>query len=122
MAIEEPCCIVSIDKDLLQIPGMHFNFVKGLLYEIDEQEALKCFYRSILTGDLQVDNIPGINGLGPVKSGKLINHLTNALDMYKVCVEAYTKEYKESALDLLHRNAQLLHIRTKEGIGWTPPK
>jgi hypothetical protein len=121
MDIEEPCCIVSIDKDLLQIPGMHFNFVRGTLYLINELDGLRCFYRQILTGDLPTDNIPGIYGLGSKTASKMIDHLTTERSMFETCLEAYKKTFKESAEKLLDRNAQLLYIRTREGRGWVVP-
>jgi DNA polymerase I len=114
-------CIVSIDKDLLQIPGTHFNFVKGLLSEVSALEALRCFYRQILTGDLPTDNIPGIRGLGPKTASKIIDHLNTERAMFEACMESYKKSFGESAKKLLDRNAQLLYIRTREGQGWVEP-
>lgn len=113
-------CIVSIDKDLDQIPGKHFNFVKGLLYETTYRDALLSFYRSLLCGD-RIDNIPGIRGCGPVTASKLLDHLLTEKDMYAKVLEEYKKTFKESAQTLLERNAQLLFIRTKEGQAWVAP-
>jgi 5'-3' exonuclease len=50
--------ICSIDKDLDQIPGNHYNFVKRLSYYVSEAEGLKFFYFQLLRGD-PADNIPG---------------------------------------------------------------
>lgn len=115
-----PTIIVSIDKDLDQIPGLHFNFVKGLLYEVSEVEALRSFYRSLLTGD-RTDDIPGIPGIGPVRAGRIIDPLLTEKEMYGRILEEYQKAFKESASDLLTRNAALLYIRKKEGQGWVVP-
>lgn len=115
-----PTVICSIDKDLDQIPGMHFNFVKGLLYEVSPIEGFKSFYRSLLTGD-RTDDIHGIVGIGTIRASKLIDHLTTERAMFETCVEAYKKSFEESAEKLLDRNAQLLYIRTKEGRGWVAP-
>jgi DNA polymerase-1 len=112
--------IVSIDKDLDQIPGLHFNFVKGILYEVSVLEARRHFWKQCLTGD-PTDNIPGIRGLGPVRANKIIGQLTTDIDMYDTCVDEYKKAYGDSGIDLLERNAQLLHLRPKQGITWVNP-
>ena len=104
-----------------QIPGLHFNFVKGILYDIDFLSGIRCFYRSLLTGDLPTDNIPGIYGLGPVKAGKMINPLLTAKEMHGKVLEEYQKSFKEEAERLLTRNAHLLYIRPTEGREWVVP-
>ncbi len=111
--------IVSIDKDMLQIPGMHFNFVKGTLHHVTPVEGLRSFYRSVLTGD-RIDNISGIRGVGPVGAAKLIDHLETEQEMYQACVGAYSKH--KVPVEHLERNASLLKICTKEGERWQAPK
>lgn len=59
------CC--SIDKDLLQIPGNHYNFVKQQMIYISEEIAEYNFYRQFLIGDA-TDNITGIYGIGEKKA------------------------------------------------------
>jgi DNA polymerase I len=113
-------CIASIDKDLLQCPGWHYNFVKLTLTEVTPVEGLRSLYRQILTGD-PGDDVPGIYGIGPVKAGKLINHLNTELDMYNMVLAEYTKVFGERAWELLNRNANLLYIRKVEGVGWQNP-
>ena len=51
--LEDPAnrCIVSIDKDLDQIPGNHYNYRKDLFYEVSEAEAAYNFWVPVLTGD-----------------------------------------------------------------------
>ncbi len=112
--------IVSIDKDLDQILGKHFNFVRGILYEVVPPDHLRSLYRSILSGDA-TDNIPGIRGIGKVYSSRMIDHLLTEREMYDKVLEEYTKAFKEDAERLLVRNASLLYIRTLEGRGWHVP-
>ena len=64
--------VVGIDKDLLQIPGNHYNFVKRELRFVDDDEAHLLLMRQCLTGD-SADNIPGIRGIGPKKADKLLS-------------------------------------------------
>lgn len=60
---KEETIICSIDKDLDMIPGLHYNFSKTRkengVYEMQDPEALRCFYRQMITGDTS-DNIPGL--------------------------------------------------------------
>lgn len=111
-------CIVSIDKDLRQVPGLHFNFVKGIIDEVSELDGSKSFYRSLLTGD-RVDNISGISGVGPIKAAKLINHLNTPKEMYNVVVSKYKRNDKSP--ESLVQAGQLLWIRREEGQLWHPP-
>lgn len=66
--------ICSIDKDLLQIPGLHYNFVKKEWSEVKAWDGLKWFYKQLLIGDTS-DNVQGCQGIGPVKAGKAIDPL-----------------------------------------------
>ena len=63
--------ICSIDKDLKQIPGKHWDFVKDIYEEISDEEGRIRFYKQLLIGDAS-DNIRGVTGIGKVKAGKLI--------------------------------------------------
>jgi 5'-3' exonuclease len=55
--------IVGNDKDLLQIPGKHYNWVKGESFTITDMEAWDALWMQVLMGD-RVDNIPGCWGMG----------------------------------------------------------
>lgn len=67
--------ICSIDKDLRQIPGEHYNPVKDTFEVVDDLGAALSLYTSMLVGDTS-DNLRGIDGLGPVKSGRLLQGLS----------------------------------------------
>lgn len=64
--------IVSIDKDLLQLPGLHFNFVKGEFKTVTKEQGIRWFYKQLLMGD-KADNIRGIEGIGEVKAERILN-------------------------------------------------
>ena len=110
---EEPI-VVSIDKDLDQIEGWHYNFVKQKTYHISPLEGLGHFYQQLLIGD-SVDNIPGVRGIGPVKAAKLIAPATTELLMYEVVKDLYP------SAELLKRTADLLWIRKHNRKEWFPP-
>ena len=80
--------IVSIDKDLDQVEGWHYNFVKKEEYYVTEFEGLKKFYTQILTGD-RIDNIIGLKGIGPKKAAKLLEDCKTAKEYYDACLKAY---------------------------------
>lgn len=107
--------IVSIDKDLDMIPGHHYNPVKKDHYYVNDKEAIKNFYRQILTGD-KVDNIEGLRGIGPKKADKILGDFDTDLAMYEAVLKAYDGD-AERVLE----NGQLLWIRRKEGELWQPP-
>ena len=111
--------ICSIDKDLDMIPGNHYNFVKDIHYEVNEDEAIRNFYKQMLTGD-RVDNIIGIRGIGPVKASKLLDTCKTELEMYNVCVKAYN-DAGEDGVQRVTENGKLLWLlRTKDQV-WSPP-
>lgn len=63
--------ICSIDKDLLQIPGLHYNFVTKILRTVFPWEGLQWFYQQLLIGDTS-DNVLGCEGIGIKKAGQAI--------------------------------------------------
>lgn len=67
--------VVGIDKDLLQIPGNHYNFVKRTHTFMDDDAADKHLMLQCLTGD-NSDNIPGIRGIGPKKAAGVLDKST----------------------------------------------
>lgn len=78
---DDQSVICSIDKDLLQVEGRHYNFVKKEFQIIGELEGLRNFYTQFLTGD-KADNIIGIEGIGPVKAGRALAGYNNEQDMF----------------------------------------
>lgn len=55
--------IVGHDKDLLQIPGRHYDWVKNESFNVSVQEASDALWMQVLMGD-RTDNIPGCWGMG----------------------------------------------------------
>lgn len=104
--------IVSVDKDLDQLPGLHYNNVSKKHYEIDALTGLRNFYKQILTGD-SIDNIIGIRGVGPVSASQTIDHLTTEKEMFDACVEAYNGQ-----IERVIENGKLLWLLRKPGEVW----
>lgn len=107
--------IASIDKDFLQVPGLHYNFARNQFIYIGKDDGLKNFYKQILTGD-SVDNIVGLHRVGPVTADKMLDGLKTEEELWEAVVKAY-----DGDTDRIIENARLLWLRRKEGELWEPP-
>jgi DNA polymerase-1 len=105
--------ICGVDKDLLQIPGKHYNFVKKLYQEVTPDQGLKALYMQSLIGD-RSDNIIGVAGIGPVKAEKALGHLLPE-EYYGACRSLYNDDER------YHMNMGLLYIWRKPNDIWIPP-
>lgn len=108
--------ICSIDKDLKQIPGHHYNWRKNEFDIVSPVDGLRSFWRSVLTGDRTDNIISGLHRMGPVTAGKIINDLETDWDMYEAVRAVYNNDAR------LHLNCQLLYILREEGVMWRPPE
>jgi 5'-3' exonuclease len=104
--------ICTIDKDLDMIPGWHYNFVKDNLYYVTIEEANKFFLYQMLVGDKAVDNIPGIDGIGPKKAAKLLDGKT-LVECVDVVEGEYKRQYKDAWPEAIKEVANLLWIQRK---------
>lgn len=62
---------VSVDKDLKNTPGFHFDDFTGVEIIVTPTQAYRRFYTQLLTGD-QVDNIKGCPRIGKVKAAAIL--------------------------------------------------
>ncbi len=106
--------ICSIDKDLMQIPGIHYNFVKKEFKEVNYKEGRKFLYLQSLIGD-RSDNIIGVVGIGPKKAERALEGLETEKEWYEVCLGLY------GDLERFYANMQLLYIWQRKEDGWVPP-
>ena len=109
--------LVGVDKDLRQIPGWHHNPMKAQTEYIDDFTGFKNFCTQLLTGD-RVDNIPGLEGIGPVKAAKALGKAKTKEELLQAALEKYkelghTQEY-------FVEQGQLLWLRRTEGEFWQP--
>ncbi len=84
--------IVTVDKDLLQIKGRHWNPVKQEACEVDCGWEL--FLTQWLTGDA-TDGYPGLKGIGPKKAAAFIEE-------HVECEQAIVDWYIERGHDWAH--------------------
>ena len=106
--------ICSIDKDLKQIPGNHYNFVKKEASTVFVIDGIRQLYLQLLIGDTS-DNVKGVDHIGPVKAGKLLNHIGNEYDMFEIVRDLYNNDER------LLKNGRLLYIRREDNEIWNFP-
>lgn len=110
--------ICSIDKDLLMIPGKHYNFVKEKFTTVTEEEGLYTFYKQLLTGD-STDNIPGLPKVGPKTAEKLLAGASDEAGYKEKTLAAYTTHFGSDAMDRINMIGKLIWIRRKENEVWS---
>ena len=115
--------ICSIDKDLWMVPGKHYDIATGRKVLAKDPGGLKLegkkilgtgfvwFCAQMLLGD-RVDNIKGINGLGPVKVYKLLESKKHSVKLAWRRVKAIYKMHGQ--LDRLEESAVLLWMRREK--------
>lgn len=110
--------IVGVDKDLLCIPGWHYNPVKDTMMYVTLPEANENFWKQVLTGD-RTDNIIGLEGIGPVKAGKIITPCHREWQrMRDATLAAYRNQFGNDAERAMTEVANLIWILRKDNEGF----
>lgn len=108
--------IVSIDKDLHQITGNHYNFVKKEEKYVTPENGLHFFYYQMLVGD-SADGIKGAQGIGPRKAPGIIDNLYGATSYeYLEAIRPFFSCDEEILM-----NGQVLWIWKKDNDIWELP-
>jgi len=121
---EEGDVIVSIDKDMLTIPGLHLR--DGEVLEVSRLEADRNFYTQVLVGDAS-DNYPGCPGVGAVGAEKLLADCSAELQMWQAVLQAYAKKQLPEAYAVTQaRCARILRageydLAAQAPLLWNPP-
>ena len=111
VAAGDDCIISSIDKDLLIIPGIHYNIKKREFIEVAQVDAWRNLYEQLLKGD-PTDNIPGLPGIGPVKARNLLAGCRTEEEMQEaVCIEYFKVYGPDEFKDYLLSNGKLLYLQ-----------
>lgn len=107
----EDSIIISIDKDLDQIPGLKYNWVQDVGYTITPEQAYYNFHIQLLTGDA-TDNIPGLPGIGPGKAAKALHGLETEAEQFAEVQSMYSiHSGKEDWWEYLKEQGSLVWIR-----------
>lgn len=108
-------CIVGVDKDLMTVPGWHWNPVKDEMIYQDVASANEWFWTQVLMGD-RTDNIRGIDGLGPKKAEKIIKPCgKDWMKMYEAVLYQYKLQHGDDAKRAMDETAKLVWILRKHG-------
>lgn len=105
----EDTIICTIDKDLDQISGKHYDFVKKVIYEIFPDDGTRWFYHQILCGD-RIDNIPGIKGVGPKTASRILEGAQDEAELFHRVRQSYQDAFLQDGDRLMLLYGQLLKI------------
>jgi 5'-3' exonuclease len=102
---------ISIDKDLLQIPGWHYNWVNDTVQRVSPRDGDFNFYTQMLTGDA-TDNVPGLPGTGPAGASKILLGAKSCAELCSRVWMCYRGEFNDAqkARDYFFEQAKLLWI------------
>lgn len=122
--------IIGVDKDLMQIPGDHYNWVENETKNLSDDEAKLWYWAQVLAGD-SGDNVGGCWGLGLAKASKFLVQCNGLNDdeMWPKIVRKYKDSQKlpdcpyadKEASDVALETARLVRLRQmmNEPL-WTP--
>lgn len=121
---EEGDLIVSRDKDLLTIPGVHLT--EDSIKLVTQEQADYNFFTQALTGD-QTDGYPGCPGYGPVAAAAVLKGAGSNLEMWQRVVACYEKKGLDADFALSQaRCARILrrgeyNFERSSPLLWSPP-
>lgn len=129
--IGEKTIICTRDKDLHQVPGLHYGWELGsqpsfgplLVDEIGivglskdrkkiEGYGQLFFYAQLLTGD-KVDTVPGIDKCGPVKAMQILEGCITITQAFEAVLGAYKAFYGDVSEEMLLQQGRCLWMTRK---------
>lgn len=123
--------IATIDKDLRQIPGSHYNWQKREFFKVTKEEGDLWFFTQCLTGD-PGDGYKGCPGIGKVKAEKLLAAILSCTTSHVTIWQSIVAQYELKGLTEADALAQarcariLQHtdydFKKDEVILWNPPQ
>jgi|TARA_B110000211_G_scaffold215159_1_gene257143 5'-3' exonuclease len=100
--------LITLDKDWKTIGGLFYNLLYNNLFAVSTVEGIEFFHQQLLTGDA-VDNIPGIEGVGPVKANRILKD-KNLKDQFKAIIKAYKTHYPKDFKARLNVMGTMLYL------------
>jgi len=89
--LDDSCVCISNDKDLLQVPGYHYDPVKYVLRYVDVQQANRHFWDQMIIGDA-TDNIQGLPGYGNSSIKYVYKGCKTYDELFKACLTEYVDQ------------------------------
>lgn len=121
-AKDKSTIIASIDKDLLNTAGHHWNINKHEYQYVTLTEANLRFWSQVATGD-GVDNIAGLKGVGPKTVEKWAEQAEyNPALLEQRVREEYDKRHGDGGAALLNEMATLCWMQRVAGINYDGSK
>jgi hypothetical protein len=115
----EHSVICSTDKDLKQIPGLHYNFTSCTMHTQAYGPGMKLFFLQALMGD-STDNIEGIEGVGKMGAQKILADTVSPEEMEGLVFDAYHKKYGiEEGTRRCREMMDLVWIQREKGVLYT---
>lgn len=106
--------ITALDKDLLHLEGVHFNWSTAKWIEVTKEEADCYFWSDMIIGQ-PGDNIKGLPGKGvQFAKGMIIEANINAIDYSEIVLHEYIKQFgEEEGIEEYYKNYRCLKILSK---------
>ena len=127
-----PYIVATIDKDLDQIPGRHYDYMRHIEYEVSEEQAEKWFWQQCLSGD-PTDGVPGCWKIGRANAAAMVDdwylQKWTPEAIWEAIVETYRLSQKKSGCKytdddparLALETARLVWMQKEPGELWNPP-
>ena len=107
--------IYSKDKDLMQIPGYHYDIKKNDIIEVSEDDAYMMLIKQVMIGD-STDGIMGLHRYGIKKYEKDFKLMLTPEEAYKRAVEIYIERLGFfEGIDTFNENYALCRLLRKRG-------
>jgi len=110
--------IASIDKDLNNTPGWHYNYDTKELYFVTDDDANLNFYRQLLMGD-STDGITGIKGVGKIAAESILPEALTPEEMCAIVWDEYAS--RGYTYEYFVLQGRLLWMRRERNEMWEPP-
>ncbi len=124
--------VATIDKDLDQIPGHHYDYREHVSYMVDQESAERWFWIQALAGD-PTDAIPGCWKIGATKAARIVDEVLETACTQEDIWQALVSVYEDSkatagcpyadqpAVDVATETARLVYLQKRAGELWMPP-
>lgn len=89
--VEGESIVCSIDKDLLQLEGDHYNFVRQEFIKQSLSGGERTLYYQLLVGDA-ADNVAGVRGIGPVNARRILDSAGDIESLHASVRELYNDD------------------------------
>ena len=113
--LKEDCVIVTVDKDMDQLEGKHYNpkYNRERYYTVSKEQADRFFLEQLLKGD-PMDKIPGLPKYGPMKAAKIVESAKTVKEAASLVLDHYFMIYNKDWKSYFLSNGKLLWLQRKD--------